>query len=462
MAAPFFGSLTDAIAATSALPLHLTTAANPTIRHICTDSRRIQPGDLFVALRGERFDGHEFVPQVIQQGAIAAVVSQNGWQPPLPLLQVPDTLRALQQLAAWWRDRFTGPVIGITGSAGKTTTKEIVAAMLSRHGTPDRVHKSQANHNNDIGVSQTLLSLDPRHHDFAVVEMAMRGPGQIARLTEVARPQIGVITNIGTAHIGLLGSKAAIARAKCELLAAMHPDGIAILNAEDDLLLATAATLWKGRTLTYGITRGDIRGQWQEGSLTVCSTTWELPLPGRHNALNFLAGLAVQRALDLDWRATAGAPLDLDLPSGRAEVLPLPGNVVVLDETYNCSPEAAIAALHLLAQTPAKRRWAVLGTMKELGDFSLELHRCVGQTVAELGIDGLVVLTDGESDAILAGAEARVSPCWGIGDRDVLLSQLLQAVAPGDCVLFKASRSVGMDRLAAAFQEQWRSRYIEG
>lgn len=435
-----------------------------TIRSVITDSRKLQAGDLFVALVGENFDGHNFVEQAIANGAVAVVVSTPPTPSSTPILLVPDTLKAYQALAHWWRNQTNLPVIAVTGSAGKTTTKELISTLLS-HYTPlgKEVHKSQANHNNDIGVAQTLLAIAPEQHDFVVTEMGMRGKGEIARLAQVARPNISVITNIGTAHIGRLGSQAAIAAAKCELLQNMSPDGVAILNAEDELLRQTASAVWQGHTLTFGIGMGDIHGELLGSTLLAKSATQSvklhLPLAGRHNTLNLLAALAVLQALSLDWQVLNSDIGDLSLPAGRAQVHHLAKDVMVLDETYNASPEAVMAALHLLSETPAQRRWAILGTMKELGDRSEQLHAQVGETVRKLGIDCLLVLADGEAEAILVGAGKSLSLAKGCANYDELTQTLLRLVQPGDRILFKASRSVGMERVVQDFKQAWHTKH---
>jgi UDP-N-acetylmuramoyl-tripeptide--D-alanyl-D-alanine ligase len=441
-------------------------AANPNLAEpdlivngIGTDTRKLQLGNLFVALKGENFDGHDFMTVAIAQGAIAAVVSvkslANAQTNSFPQILVEDTLVAYQSLAKWWRIQSNIPIIAITGSAGKTTTKELIAAMLAYY-TPKNVHKSQENYNNDIGVAQTLLGISRESDDFGVVEMGMRGKGEIARLCQTALPNVGVITNIGTAHIGRLGSQRAIAEAKCELLAEMSKDGIAILNGEDALLLETAKQVWQGKTLTYGINAGDIQGILEENNqIKVNGKTWKLPLNGRHNALNFLAGLAVLKALGLEWDRLP-SDISISLPSGRAQIEYLAGDIVILDQTYNASPEATIAALTLLSETPAKRRWAVLGANRELGEHSQDLHFQIGKCVKELGIDFLLVLEDSETQAIIAGASS-VNVQTG-KDHQAIAQILIEQVCPGDCLLFKASHSVGMEKalslLRQGFKEQ--------
>jgi UDP-N-acetylmuramoyl-tripeptide--D-alanyl-D-alanine ligase len=409
---------------------------------IQTDSRTLKPGEVFVALRGDKFDGHEFVQTAIAKGALAAIVDFEYENPGFPVLQVKDTLKAYQKIGRWWRDRFNIPVIGVTGSVGKTTTKELIAAVL---GTKGRVHKTYGNYNNEIGVPKTLLELGAED-DYAVIEMAMRGRGQIAELTQIARPTIGVITNVGTAHIELLGSEEAIAEAKCELLAEMSADSVAILNHDNPLLMATAAKFWHGEVLTYGFSGGDIQGQLIDNdTVEVGGIQLPLPLAGRHNATNFLAALAVAKVLGIDW-ASLKAGVMVDMPTGRSQRFTLPNDVVILDETYNAAPEAMIAALQLLADTPGKRKIAVLGAMKELGERSQELHQRVGETVKKLNLDGLLVLVDGQdAEAIAISAEGIPSECFAT--HADLVARLKTFVQAGDRLLFKAAHSVRLDRV---------------
>ena len=456
-------TISQAIAITSATVANIDETAhkNIEIRGVISDSRKLESGQLFVALTGENFDGHGFVATAIAQGAVAAIVSHE-WASSeaakgLPILAVNDTLVAYQDLARWWRSQFQRPVVSVTGSVGKTTTKEIIASMLACYVAPDKqVHKSQANHNNDIGVAQTLLAIAPEQHDFVVVEMGMRGLGEIARLAKTALPTVSVITNVGTAHIGRLGSRETIAEAKCELLAETPANGIAILNADNPLLLEAASKVWQGKTITYGLGIGDVNGEVIDDKLHVEDLTWDLPLPGRHNALNFLAGLAVLKALNLDWQQTLQGIGKLDLPFGRAQLYELPQDVSILDETYNASPEGMLAALRQLADMPAKRHWAVLGTMKELGEMSTQLHNQVGEAISKLGIEGAIILADGEADAILAGANGSLKYAIACQSYEDITQTLLQKVESGDRILFKASRSVGMDQVVEAFRKTWR------
>ena len=455
-------TISQAIAITSATVANIDELAQNhlEIRGVVSDSRKLKSGQLFVALTGENFDGHGFVATAIAQGAVAALVSDE-WANSeaaqgLPVLAVSDTITAYQDLARWWRSQFQRPVISVTGSVGKTTTKELIASMLAGYVAPHKqVHKSQANHNNDIGVAQTLLAIAPEQHDFVVVEMGMRGLGEIERLAKTALPTVSVITNVGTAHIGRLGSREAIAIAKCELLAETPADGTAILNASDSLLMETASKVWHGKTITYGLGVGDVNGEVVDGKLYVNNLVWDLPLTGQHNALNFLAGLAVLKALNLDWTQTTKGIGKLDLPFGRAQLYELPQDVTILDETYNASPEGMLAALRQLADMPAKRHWAVLGTMKELGEMSTALHHQIGEAIGKLGIEGAIVLADGEADAILAGANGSLKYAIACDSYDDITQILLQKVTRGDRILFKASRSVGMDRVVKAFRDTW-------
>lgn len=411
-------------------------------QRICTDTRALRPGDVFLALVGERFDGHRFVDKALDQGAIAAIVRQGAIDSRPGLIEVADTLTAYQTIGRWWRQRLGLSVVAITGSVGKTTTKELIAAALAVHGP---VHRTRANFNNEIGVPKTLLEMDA-HHRYGVVEMGMRGPGEIVQLAQIAQPDVAVITNVGTAHIGRLGSRQAIANAKCELLAELPKHGTAVLNCDNQRLMDTAAGVWSGKTITYGLQGGDVRGTLLSAdTLQVEDKILPLPLEGEHNALNYLGAIATLQALGLDWSfLTRGLPLEM--PPGRASRHILPGDILLLDETYNAGAESMAAALRLLKAQPGSRHIAVLGTMKELGQQSIELHRTVGQLVKSLELDQLLVLADpDEATALVEGAQGVTSQKFS--DHDRLADYLRKTMEPGDRLLFKASRSVAMDRV---------------
>ncbi|MFN9629273.1 MAG: UDP-N-acetylmuramoyl-tripeptide--D-alanyl-D-alanine ligase [Cyanobacteriota bacterium] len=452
---------------------------------VCTDSRRVRPGELFVPLVGETFDGHGFLERVLAPpagaaGAAAALAQRDRLAPDAalalaqrsgrPLWLVDDTLQAYQDLARWWRQRLGCPVVAVTGSAGKTTTRELIRAALAPLGP---VVASSGNENNDIGAPLTLLKA--RQVTAAVVvEMGMRGLGEISRLSHCAQPDVAVITNIGTAHIGLLGSREAIATAKCEISEALSPEGVLVIPAADPLLEAALAGVWGGRVERVALADealglpGGPEASWVgglvEGGEALRLERWPetarlegleanpllaLPLAGRHNARNLLLAVAV--AVELGVPLESLARLEVEVPGGRNRRLRI-GEVIVLDETYNASPEAVLAALQLLAESPGGRRWAVLGTMLELGEQSLELHRQVARRARELGVDGLVVVAPGaEGDAMEEGAEG-IAHLVRVDTPEAAAPPLLSWLVPGDVVLLKGSRGVALETLLPALQ----------
>lgn len=446
---PFCATPNQLAEVLAATPLNLSDAALASqATGITTDTRNLQSGEVFVALRGEQFDGHEFVSVAQAKGAIATITDRP-LPGSVPQIEVEDTLQAYQKIASWWRSQFSIPIIAVTGSVGKTTTKELIAAVLATQG---RVLKTHANYNNEIGVPKTLLELDSEH-DYAVIEMAMRAKGEIAHLTRLACPTIGVITNVGTAHIERLGSEQAIAEAKCELLATMPSNSVAILNHDNSRLIATAQKVWQGETLTYGLEGGDLQGQLLDReTILVAGMQLSLPLLGHHNASNFMAALAVAKVLQIDFSDLASG-LTVNLPSGRSQRYELPSDVVLLDETYNAAPESMVAALQLLAQTPGKRRIAVLGAMKELGEKSPQLHQQVGEKARD-SVDVLLILVDDpNAEAIAIGASGIPTECFTT--HAAVVERLQTLVQPGDRFLFKASHAVGLDRVVNQFRAEY-------
>jgi UDP-N-acetylmuramoyl-tripeptide--D-alanyl-D-alanine ligase len=276
--------------------------------------------------------------------------------------------------------------------------------------------------------------------------MAMRGKGEIALLTEIVNPNIGLITNVGTAHIGRLGSREAIAKAKCELLEKMNDSGVAILNGDNDLLIKTASKIWHGETITYGLKSGDLRGELINfDTLKVDNKMYPLPLQGEHNALNYLGAIATAKVLGIDLSILENQ-IEVTLPKGRAKRHVLANDVQILDETYNAGRESMVAALNLLKQTEGKRKIAVLGTMKELGEYSSQLHREVGETVKALNLDMLLILADEEVTKNIAEGAKNI-PTEIYTNYQDLSHRLTQIITSGDRLLFKASNSVGLSRV---------------
>ena len=413
-----------------------------------TDTRFLKTNEVFLALKGENFDGHHFVEEAIEQGALAVIAQEPISSTSVAQFLVRDTLATYQKIAHIWRAQLTIPVMGITGSVGKTTTKELLSAACRTSG---RVCKTELNYNNEIGVPKTLLTISV-DDDYAVIEMGMRAKGEIALLAQIASPDIGIITNVGTAHIGRLGSVEAIARAKCELLEYLEPgSGIAILNQDNPLLISVAREVWSGQTITYGLEGGDIQGELIDNTtMRINGKDFLLPLPGRHNAANYLAALAVAQVLGIDWdKLTPG--ITLDLPQGRSQRYQLENDILLLDETYNAGLESMLAALNLLKETKGSRHIAVLGAMKELGEYTQDFHYKVGQKVKGLDIDQLYVLSsDPEAIAILKGANwTNAIDC---SSKQELISILKSDIRPGDRILFKASHSVGLDQVVESLR----------
>lgn len=414
---------------------------------ICTDTRQLRPGSLFVPLIGERFDAHRFLPEIQALGATATVVDQSSSAPvPADLLhwRVDDTLLAYQQLACLHRRQLSAAVVAVTGSAGKTTTRELIRAALAGLGP---VQASAANNNNDVGVPLSLLQANANDR-AVVIEMGMRGLGEIARLSRCTEPDIAVITNIGTAHIGRLGSRQAIATAKCEITTALHANGAVIIPAGDPLLDEALEAVWSGRVIRVRLdddpaTDADWIGHLHGGNLHIAGLSIPLPLEGRHNARNLLLACAVAGELGVPLPSLA--QMNVTVPGGRNRRLAI-GDLNVLDETYNASPEAVMAALDLLAAAPG-RRFAVLGTMLELGENSVALHRSVAAHAAELGLDGLVVVADDPEAAAMQSAAATLEHL-AVVDAPEQAAEPLQAwLRSGDTLLLKASRGVQMERL---------------
>ncbi len=416
-----------------------------------TDSRQVPPAEgLFFALRGAELDGHDFAAAAARRGAAGLVVEREVATPPGPaVIQVADTWRALYDLAGWVLAR-TGPlVVGITGSNGKTSTKEMVAAVLAcRH----RVLKTEGNLNTETGVPLTVLGLEPGRHTALVLEMGMQGPGEIARLAELGRPRVGVVTGIGTVHIEFFESEEGIARAKAELLQALPPDGLGVVNA-DDRFAALLTGLSRAPVATFGIAAGDYRAEDYRpdpagGSrFRFRGTEVRLAMAGIHQARNAVAALAVADFAEIPPAAAAAALASVRV-EGRMQERPAPGGFVVVDDAYNASPESMLAAFEAIAERPRNGlRLAVLGEMRELGDRATAAHREVGRRAAEV-FDAVAVVDVGHGRNLAEAAGADL-----VADAESAAAWARDRARPGSIVLVKASHGVHLEEVVRRLVE---------
>jgi len=421
-------------------------APGRTISGWSIDSRTIAPGDLFIALRGPSYDGHEYAGAAFAKGACGAVVDRDLGLP--AQLVVPDTLAAMQKLAAWARCRWGGRVVGVTGSAGKTTTKDVIAQLL---GVEMAVGKTVGNLNNHFGVPLSILRL-PDQSRAAVLEMGMNHAGEIRALARIAQPDVGVVTNVGYAHVEAFGSIEGVARAKRELIEELRPDGVAVLNA-DDPLVAQFGEVHRGRVVTFGLAKeAEMRAEQVElgdgGVRFRCGgVEFESPLVGRHGLSNVLAGLAVAKVFEIAPERLRGAVRRLSPGKMRGERLEHKG-VVIWNDSYNSNPEAARAMLDVLRETPARRRIAVLGEMLELGRSTEPLHREVGKYAAVEGVDVLIGIRGAARFMVEEAVNAGLSDgaAYFFDDPAVAGDFLRGILRPGDAVLFKGSRGVQVER----------------
>ncbi len=419
------------------------------------DSRTLSPGDLFFALRGPNHDGHRYAGDVIGRGAAAAVVDHvpQGADPSWPLLLVNDTERALEKLGRWARTKLRADIIGLTGSAGKTTSKETIAALLS---AKLRTGKNGGNLNNHLGVPLSLLRLE-EDLEVAVLEMGMNHAGEIAHLANVAKPRVGVVTNVGYAHIENFDSIEGIASAKRELIDALPDNGVAVLNA-DDVRVSRFREMFAGEVVTFGLSEGaDVRATdvtyTETGArFVVDGVQLESGLPGRHGVLNVLCGIAVAGLYGI-------AATDLRDAIRALEPGPMRGRrfvrdgIVHIDDCYNSNPDAARAMVDLLADTPARRRIAVLGEMLELGGWSEELHRELGAYAARAGIDVLVGIRGAAKHAVDGAVEADISggAAYFFATPGEAGDWLKGQAHPGDAILWKGSRGTRVEQALERF-----------
>ena len=427
---------------------------------IVTDSRKIVPGCLFVALKGERFNGEAFAEEALKLGANGVLVSSEYAMPQARLggtviKAATDTQRAYQQLAHFWRMKFDIPVVCITGSNGKTTTKDLTASVLSARFP---VLKTQANYNNEVGLPMTLLNMNETHR-AAVVEIGMRGLGQIKALAPVAAPTIGIVTNVGETHMELLGSIENIARAKAELVEAIPAGGTVILNNDNEYTAAMADKCSSGvRVITFGIDReADIKAFDLVGGLDRTSFKcrlgadgpigqFTLPMVGHHNVSNALAAIGTGFALGLDAETIQRGLDNLEMTGMRFEAKRV-GQYNVINDAYNASPMSMEAAINTLAEITKGRRIAVLGDMLELGDVSVAAHQRVGRQVAQSGAVALVAFGAMGREIAKGASDAGMTNVFHVDSHEAAAAKLKELLQPEDTVLFKGSRGMKMEAI---------------
>ena len=447
------GRIAEFISATGEFDL------KPAAQGYSIDSRSIQPGELFFAVKGERLDGHDFVEQALTKEAVAAVVRKDQlarYPVKSRLMAVEDTLVALQTLASAVRRLWGKPVVAVTGSAGKTTTKDAIAHLLS---TKFRVLKSEGNFNNHFGLPLMLLKIQPEQ-EVAVIEMGMSHAGEIAALAKIAQPNIGVVTNVAPVHLEFFASVADIARAKYELIAGLPTGGTAVLNADDEYV-AQFSRDFHGKVVTYGLRRSadvhaeDIVARGTEGSTFDlvaggCREQVTLPLVGSHNIYNALAAVAVALERGLTPSDAARALATLAPSDKRGQVVKV-GNITVVNDCYNSNPKALASMVDALADMPARRRIVVAGEMLELGPAGEELHRQAGRHIAEQKIDALVGVGGLAKQMVEAASGAGIHAQF-VATPEAAGEWLARETRPGDVVLLKASRGVKLENAL----EKWK------
>jgi len=425
-----------------------------TVTGVCTDSRKLAPGELFVALRGERFDGHEFAATARERGAGAVMVERHvdGLRP--PVLSVPDTRRALGELARGWRRRFDATVIAVTGSNGKTTVKELLSAILARAFGSEHRLATAGNLNNEIGVPLTVFGLGPGHR-AAVIELGMNRPGEIAWLASIAQPRIALVNNAQREHQEFMASVEATARENGSVLGALPADGVAVFPVDDDAHAPIWRQLAAGRRIVgFGLGEAgdpevraapDARPERFTMRIGASEVEVGLPVEGAHNVRNALAAAAAAHAAGIDPATIAAGLAAFRAPPGRLARVAPRNAASLVDDTYNANPDSVRAAIDVLAQAPSPRL-LVLGDMGEVGDQGPAFHREVGAYAAERGIEQLFALGEATAETIAAfGEGGRHFP-----DIDALLRALEETLDGSQHVLVKGSRFMRMERVVAA------------
>lgn len=442
----------------------LSGAGSTCIKGVSTDSRRINPGSLFIALQGERFDAHDFVPEIIEQGIAAAVIiSRRDCIPPgefmTSVILVEDTREALQRLASSYRQLFSIPVVAITGSVGKTTTKDLLAGCLS---PGFHTLKTSGNFNNEIGLPLTILSMES-NHQAAVVEIGMRAPREIHQLAAISKPSYAIICNVEAVHLETMGSLENIAKAKCEVLEFIQPGYFALINGDNDILIRSA-TEYPCRVYTFGYRENcDIKILSVENDGTgirvglkifACQEEFYLPVPVVQLATNLAAAVGMAFLMGVGWPEIKTALANFSPGDKRMNIIPLNAGGMLIDDTYNANPLSTMAALEACQQmSQGRKKVAVLGDMLELGDYEIEGHKKAGKKAAELDIDIMVTIGERAKYYKEGAAEAGmpVKRIFQFTDPAEALKWIKENISPTYVILFKASRGMQLDKLVQGF-----------
>jgi UDP-N-acetylmuramoyl-tripeptide--D-alanyl-D-alanine ligase len=419
------------------------------VSDLSTDTRKLNQGDLFVALQGQKFDGHAFIDKSLSQ-QVQAVMVHKDVQTELPVIRVDDTLRALSRWANEWRKSVNPKVIGITGSNGKTTVKQMITSIFSQAGS---VCATKGNLNNHIGVPLTLLSMR-KNNDYAVIEMGANHKGEINHLTHLAEPDVAVITNAGPAHLEGFGSIEGVAHAKGEIINGILSDGTIVLNADDQYLSVWLDKAEDLNVLTFGFSASaDVKGRVvSENELAVTTAIEEfqvtLPMMGKHNMYNALASIAVASALHVDTQKMIQGLQETDAATGRLNIKKGVLGSTIIDDAYNANPASLQAAIKVLCSLPGES-WLVLGDMGELGQNSREIHAQMGEFARIAGVKKLFVLGELSAHA----ADEFGAGAMKFMDREQLGKEILSQLHADCCVLVKGSRSMHMEDIVKVFVE---------
>ena len=444
---------------------------------ISTDSRQVSKGNLFIALKGEKFDGHDFVRKALDQGAAGILmqdeekINQALVDKAIAVIKVADTLTALGDLAHEWRKRFSIPVIGLTGSSGKTTTKEMMAAVIGRK---KNILKTEGNLNNLIGLPQTIFRLTSEH-ELVILEMGTNTRGEIKRLTQIAVPDIGLITNVGPAHLAGFGSIDVVREEKNDLFLNMSSSGIAIINLDDEAI-TTAAERWNGRRITFSmspnadVTVKDIERNGVKGvrfNLVVGGSTQkvDMKIAGLHHVYNAMAAASTAFAVGIDQKTIAEGLAAFRPFSGRMEMIKLHNGAFLLDDSYNANPASVREALMTLKDLKAHHNgYVFLGDMLELGEEADEMHRKIGMLIATIGVNTLFLQGDFSAITAAGAAEGGLSPqnIFFLSDKDKDINYLKEHLKKGDWILVKGSRRMKMEKIVAQICDDFGSEEING